>query len=194
MSHDVRQWLAEIKALQQKLAEARQECDEAYRGASNWRKLYETEAQQRRTETHLAQQTIAGLKAELQRLQGGFSETDASEADIAAIQDNVAQLQTVDDLQKSLVQVLTERDRLQQQLKAEQLDHERTRKALTSALGDTVDLLSKERAQRNGAAESSSATPPANSATSGHPANIADGSAKTPSPGPPRLNQAESPV
>ena len=54
---DIKQWLAEIKALQQKLAQANQERDEAYASAANWRSLYETEAKQRRTEAVLARQT-----------------------------------------------------------------------------------------------------------------------------------------
>lgn len=35
MSQDVRQWLLEIKALQQKLAEVNQERDQAYTSAAN---------------------------------------------------------------------------------------------------------------------------------------------------------------
>ena len=69
MTQDVRQWLAEIKTLQQKLTETQKERDEAYASAANWRNLYETEAKQRRTESRLAQQAIGSLKEELQSLQ-----------------------------------------------------------------------------------------------------------------------------
>ncbi|MEO1385772.1 MAG: hypothetical protein AAFV85_00190 [Cyanobacteria bacterium J06634_6] len=36
-------------------------------------------------------------------------------------------------------------DRLKSLLKAEQAEHEKTRESLTAALGDAVDLLTKER-------------------------------------------------
>ena len=62
MTYDVSQWLAEIKTLKQQLAEATQEREQAHASAANWRQLYETEAQQRRSEFNLAQQTIEQLK------------------------------------------------------------------------------------------------------------------------------------
>jgi uncharacterized coiled-coil DUF342 family protein len=156
MTQDVRQWLAEIKLLQQKLVEAHQERDEAYASASKWRSLYETEAKQRRTAASLAQQTIDALKAEIDRLQSSplMSDPTTSSPQIHA---EVAHLQTVSELQQRLTDALIECDRamreanhLAQALKAEQSEHTKTRKSLTTALGDTVDLLTKERSSRNG--------------------------------------------
>jgi len=49
MSQNVTQWLAEIQALKQQLADAQQEREQAYTSAANWQRLYETEAQQRRS-------------------------------------------------------------------------------------------------------------------------------------------------
>lgn len=157
MTQDVRQWLAEIKALQQKLVEAHQERDEAYASASKWRSLYETEAKQRRTDASLARQTIDSLKAEIDRLRSLPQDFEDTSADLSAIQQQVAQLQTTAELQQRLTVALMEcdkytreTDRLAQALKAEQAEHAKTRKSLTTALGDTVDLLTKERAGRNG--------------------------------------------
>jgi uncharacterized coiled-coil DUF342 family protein len=147
MTNDVRQWLAEIKTLQQKLTETRQERDEAYASASNWRNLYETEAKQRRIEANLAQQTIAALKAELQQLQTPAATSDVDQSR-STIQFDVAKLQTLEELKERLMTALMECDRLTQALKAEQIRHEQTRRGLTTALGDTMDILNRERASR----------------------------------------------
>jgi seryl-tRNA(Sec) selenium transferase len=145
---DVRQWLLEIKALQQKLAEVNQERDQAYASAANWRKLYETEAQQRRTEARLAQQQIEMLKDELQRLQQLPQPVASDGLTHSAIQEQLEQLQPTE-IKETLVRALMECDRLTQSLKAEQADHAQTRRSLTTALGDTVNLLAKERATRD---------------------------------------------
>jgi len=47
------------------------------------------------------------------------------------------------ELKERLVAVLAERDRLAQALEAEQANHAQTRKSLTTALGDAIDMLSK---------------------------------------------------
>ncbi|MBD2000309.1 hypothetical protein H6F88_19045 [Oculatella sp. FACHB-28] len=149
MSQDVRQWLLEIKALQQKLAEVNQERDQAYTSAANWRRFYETEAQQRRTEARLAQQQIEMLKAELQRLQQSPQPIVSDGITESAIQEQLEQLQNPSEVKETLVRALMECDRLSQSLKAEQADHAQTRRSLTTALGDTVNLLAKERATRD---------------------------------------------
>ncbi|MBD1867739.1 hypothetical protein H6F95_10600 [Cyanobacteria bacterium FACHB-471] len=149
MSQDVRQWLLEIKALQQKLAEVNQERDQAYTSAANWRRFYETEAQQRRTEARLAQQQIEMLKAELQRLQQSPQPIVSDGTTESAIQEQLEQLQNPSEVKETLVRALMECDRLSQSLKAEQADHAQTRRSLTMALGDTVNLLAKERATRD---------------------------------------------
>jgi chromosome segregation ATPase len=154
MTHDVKQWLAEIKSLQQKLENVYKERDEAFAGAANWRKLYETEAKQRRTEANLARQTIESLKEEIQVLQLPLQGLESQTGDRTAIQQEVENLKNIQDLKEKLVQALTECRHLTQALKAEQMDHERTRKALTDALGDTMNALARERAGRNGLAES----------------------------------------
>lgn len=155
MTEDVRQWLAQIKALQQQLSQVQQQRDEADASAANWCRLYETEAQQRRTDAHLARQTIEQLQAQIQQLQDGATPVgnqrviSPSESDIES---EVEQLETGMQLKQKLVEVLLERDlatkevvRLQQALKVEQENHTQTRKSLTSALGDAIDRLNRER-------------------------------------------------
>jgi chromosome segregation ATPase len=145
MSQEVKQWLTEIKLLQEKVVAAQQERDEAYASAVNWRNLYETEAKQRRAEAKLAQQAIDSLKHKLQLLQM-LPQSSEPEVDLlATIQAEVEPLQNPDELQGFLVRALAECDRLTRSLKAEQAAHAQTRKDLTSALGDTMKLLAKER-------------------------------------------------
>ncbi|HEY9907657.1 MAG TPA: hypothetical protein V6D18_08605 [Thermosynechococcaceae cyanobacterium] len=158
MTYDVSQWLAEIKALKQQLATASQESEQAHASAANWRQLYETEAQQRRSESRLAQQTIDQLKQQIQQFQSRFSPTvqtgaaqaDAAQADAATEELWVAEFWAeveqlpLSELREKLVAALVDRDRLLQSLQSEQANHAQTRKSLTTALGDAIDLLSKQ--------------------------------------------------
>ena len=111
MSQDVRQWLDEIKRLQQQLTEMARDRDEAGESAAQWRQLYNTEAEQRRNDAKLNQQTIATLEAQIQQSQNfSVAVSEGGEAGIAR-QKEVEQLQTVGELQAKLVAVLKERDR-----------------------------------------------------------------------------------
>ena len=146
MSNDVTQWLAQIKALKQQLAETISDRDTAYESADNWRQLYNTEAQQRRTEARLAQQQVETLKAELRQLQGESSRLKADDPEAAsAIEQELAKMQTVEELRTKLKDIMVERDRLLDALKTEKTNHAQTRKSLTTVIGDTIDQLSKER-------------------------------------------------
>ena len=147
MTQEVAQWLAEIKALKQQLVEAQQETQQAYASAANWQRLYETEAQQRRTEATLAKQTIAELQQALQKHEGRSPLDPEGEATIANLQTEVSRLNTVEALQTRLLEALVERDRLLQELQAERVNHAQTRKGLTTALGDAIDLLAKQRGE-----------------------------------------------
>jgi hypothetical protein len=66
----------------------------------------------------------------------------------------VAQLQTLEELQAKLKEVLVERDRLMDALKIEQANHAQTRKSLTAVIGDTIDQLAKERGNQQPTPES----------------------------------------
>ena len=150
MTQDIRQWLNEIKALQQQLTEVVRDREAALESAAQWRQLYNTEAQQRRAEAKLNQQTIAALQAQIQKLQS-FSSSIADENQAGtALSQEVEQLQSLEEVKAKLIEVLLERDRAREEinnlvsaLKAEQVHHAETRKSLTSALGDAVDLLAK---------------------------------------------------
>ncbi|MEG4997404.1 hypothetical protein [Microcoleus sp. B4-D4] len=150
MAQDVRQWLDEIKRLQQQLTEVSRDRDDAGESAAQWRQLYNTEAEQRRNDAKLTQQSIAAFEAQIEELQS-FSPI-APEGEDAGIarQQEVAQLQTVGELKAKLAEVLEERDRaieqikqLSQALKQEEARHADTSRNLTTALGDAVDLLAK---------------------------------------------------
>lgn len=144
MSQSVAQWLTEIKALQQQLAEAHQATEQAYASAANWQRLYETEAQQRRTETQLNRQVIEELKQTVQQLQGKLlAEPDEAELR-STIRLEIEQLIGEAELRQKLMDVMAERDRLVHALQTEQTNHAQTRKSLTTALGDAIDLLSKD--------------------------------------------------
>ncbi|MGA7935475.1 MAG: hypothetical protein WCA35_18130 [Kovacikia sp.] len=145
MTHDVTRWLDEIKALRQQVTEAQQEREQAFASASNWQRLYETEAQQRRADVALSRQTIERLKLEIQQLQGNLVTGEDSATTLAgAIWAEVEKLQTPEELRQKLREALAERDRLIQALKTEQINHAQTRKGLTTALGDAIDMLSKK--------------------------------------------------
>lgn len=145
MSQDVSQWLSEVKTLRQQLQELQHEREQAYASAANWQRLYETEAQQRRTDAALAKQTIEDLKQQIQQIKGIPVTGESSPETLSSIQAEVAQLGTVEVLQQRLIQVLLERDRLIEALKTEQANHAQTRKGLTTALGDAIDMLSKNK-------------------------------------------------
>lgn len=137
MSQEVVGWLNEVKELQQQVKAARAAEQSAYASVDNWRKRYEIEAEQRRTETQAMQKTISDLRAELDRLK---NQPQVSEPEI---QTEIDQFKTAAELQAKLIEVWSDRNQLAQDLKAEQLSHTHTRNSLTTALGDTVDMLSK---------------------------------------------------
>lgn len=130
--YEIAQWLAEIKALQQQLAQLAQERDGAIAQEKRWRSLYEMESQQRRAE---AQQFCPEVTA--------LPDRAAIEAEIAGFPNGQAVVET-------LITIWQERDRLQlqvqqlsQALMTEQTDHAQTRQRLTQALEDTLDLFNQ---------------------------------------------------
>jgi hypothetical protein len=146
MSQDLtQQWLAEIQALKQQLTEQQRDRNAAWESAEKWRKLYNTEAEQRRTDANLSRQALTSLKVELQKLQGIEGEILTDAKVTTAIKQEIAQIQSVEELQVKLITVTKERDRLLQALKTEQENHAQTRKSLTTALGDAIDSLARER-------------------------------------------------
>lgn len=141
------QWLTEIQELREQMAALQSDRDTAWESAQKWRQLYNTEAEQRRTDAQLSQQAIASLKADLHKLRGLEVETLAAGTPLTAIQQEIEQLKSVEELQTKLIAVIKERDRLLQALKTEQDNHGQTRNSLTTALGDAIDSLTQERAK-----------------------------------------------
>ncbi|MBW4562472.1 MAG: hypothetical protein KME32_15235 [Mojavia pulchra JT2-VF2] len=146
MTQDLtQQWLTEIQSLKQQMITLQRDRDAAWESAEKWRKLYNTEAEQRRTDTQLSQQAIASLKAELRKLQGFGIETLTDTTAATAIQQQIEQLQSLEEFKTRLIAVLKERDRLLQALKTEQENHAQTRNSLTTALGDAIDSWARDR-------------------------------------------------
>ncbi|MBE9058009.1 hypothetical protein [Sphaerospermopsis sp. LEGE 08334] len=146
MNQDLTQkWLSEIQSLKQQMAELQQKRDEAWESSQKWRQLYNTESEQRRTDAKMYQQEIASLKAELWKLQGIKTDT-IIETTITAIESELTEHTSIEEVKAKLIAVTQERDRLIQALKTEQENHEQTRKNLTTALGDAIDSLTQLRA------------------------------------------------
>lgn len=153
MSQDVTQWLSEIQSLQQQLAQVQQDREAAQSSAQHWRDLYNTEAQQRRTEARLARQNTDRLQALIDRLEREQSPQLEGEA-LSVLQRELDRL-SIDELKQRAIEIRQERDRLREQvtqltraLEEEKANHAKTREDLTTALGDTVELLAKARGEK----------------------------------------------
>ncbi len=143
MVNEVSQWLAEIQTLKQQLKVLGEERDQAYASASNWRRLYESESEQRRHDSERSQTRIRALANELEV----FKQTPVAgevSRDLDQVLAQVNQVESVGELRSQLVDALTLCDQLSNALKAEQAAHEETRQSLTTALGETIDLLAKD--------------------------------------------------
>ncbi|MEM6398858.1 MAG: hypothetical protein AAF757_01310 [Cyanobacteria bacterium P01_D01_bin.116] len=150
MSEDLtQQWLTEIQSLKQQIAQLQAEQVSTWESAEKWRKLYNTEAEQRRTDSQLFRQTLASLKAEIQQLKG-IEDAQLPDSDtVIAIQQEVAELSSLEELKTKLTVAMKERDRLLQALKTEQDKHSQTRQSLTTALGDAIDGFKKQKSANN---------------------------------------------
>lgn len=161
MTYDLTQWLTEIRTLQRQLSAAQQERDQAYASAANWRRLYEKEAQQRRTEVQALRDQIAEWQA---YPQPSLSPSELSLATPdreghanhqgnsnyqsldAPIPDSpIPDIQDVTVLQSKLTEALQRCHELAQTLTNEKAAHEQTRNNLTAALSDTIDVLAREK-------------------------------------------------
>jgi hypothetical protein len=138
-------WLAEIQSLTQQMTQFQRERDESWESSQKWRQLYNTEAEQRRADNKIHQEIIASVKAEVQKFSG--INTEAGTDKTTVIQQQIAQFNSIEELQTQLLEVIQERDCLLQALKLEQENHTQTRKSLTTALGDAIDSLARSRAE-----------------------------------------------
>ncbi|HEY9735866.1 MAG TPA: hypothetical protein V6D06_06270 [Trichocoleus sp.] len=140
MAYDVSQWLAEIRTLQRQLADAQKERDQAYTSAANWRRLYETEARQRRTEVEELRSHLQTLEAQLKQAQ-----TNSSLLNELPTLGRPQSAETNEPLKAQVDETLRLCQSLKQQLEAERAAHAQTRQTLTTALGDTFDMLKPEK-------------------------------------------------
>ncbi|MBD2280023.1 MULTISPECIES: hypothetical protein [Cyanophyceae] len=145
MTQDLTQkWLTEIQSLTQQMTKFQRERDEAWESSQKWRQLYNTEAEQRRVDAKMHQEAMVSIKAEVQKFSGVNGETGTDMT--TAIQQEISQFNSIEELQTQLLEVIQERDCLLQALKLEQENHAQTRKSLTTALGDAIDSLARLRA------------------------------------------------
>ncbi|WP_008317826.1 hypothetical protein [Leptolyngbya sp. PCC 6406] len=147
MTQEVTRWLAEVRTLQHQLAASRQERDQAYSSAANWRQLYDAEAQQRRADVTQMEITITTLRTEVAALRGQLQGGTPPIADVgsATTPKPATDLTTVEGLRRELTEALRQCDRLQQKLEAERADHAQTRQTLTTALGETIDAFKQDK-------------------------------------------------
>ena len=132
MSENITQWLTEIRTLQRQLADAQKERDQALASAANWRRLYETEAEQRRLAVDPSSPN-SGPEPEPPAASSPTGQaTDISRQEAIAFT-------PVPELQAKLQELIQLNHRLREQLTAEQAAHVQTRQTLTTALGDAFD-------------------------------------------------------
>ncbi|MCY7408266.1 MAG: hypothetical protein LH631_13080 [Alkalinema sp. CAN_BIN05] len=139
----VLQWLNEVKSLRQQVRDLTIELGAAQQNTDSWRSSYETEGQQRRNDVTKRQDQINKLQTEIAQLrtQPEFSTTLSDDA--IALQINGITSMSV--LQGKLFEVWTDRDNVLAALKKEQLAHEKTKKDLTMALADAMDVLTPKK-------------------------------------------------
>lgn len=147
MTQDVRQWLEEIKRLQQLLVEMQGDRDRALSSAAEWRQLYNIEAQQRRQETALHQESMANLQGKIEELQNYYA-GQYNDSQSINLEQELNQENDLSSLKKKLLNMMLELERTRTQVKQltdslqqEKDHHAETRYNLTTALADTMDLL-----------------------------------------------------
>lgn len=153
MSQDVSYWLDEVKSLQKQLALARQDLDAAYASSSRWRELYNKEAEQRRLQVKQLQEKIESLEAEIEGQRYIERSPEREAALFGSLEQELEILGASVELKAKLLEAIRESDRareevgqLREALAAERAARAETRKSLTAALADTVELLKKAEA------------------------------------------------
>lgn len=141
-SPSVVQWLNEIKALQQQVADLNAELIAATENAASWRSRYELEGQQRRSEVSNAQKRITQLELEVAQLRAK-PELDPNLGD-STIALQIEGILNMNEVKAKLYEVWLDRDRALEAIKSEQLAHEQTRRDLTMALADAIAVLNPD--------------------------------------------------
>ncbi|MCG9884883.1 MAG: hypothetical protein MH825_04750 [Cyanobacteria bacterium] len=146
----IAQWIDEIQTLKQQVTDLKRDRDAAYEAAERWQERYTIEAQQRRREAEAARLDLQRLQQQLDRFQGigdgpMAGETPQDHLDMPTLGGDEPDadgdlLQECRDLRQRIRQ-------LAQALQAEQQAHETTRQNLTTALGDAIEALGRERSR-----------------------------------------------
>ena len=144
------QWIDEIQSLKQQTADLKRDRDAAYEAAERWQERYTIEAQQRRREAEAARTDCNRLRQQLDRLQGiAPADETAPDAldhgDMPTLGDRDPD--TADEAIAACRDLRQRVQQLAQALQAEQQAHEMTRQNLTTALGDAIEALSRERSR-----------------------------------------------
>ena len=155
MSQDVSYWLDEVKSLQKQLALARQDLDAAYASSSRWRELYNKEAEQRRLQVQQLQETIESLEAEIEGNRYMERSPEQEATLFGTLEQELETLGAGVELKAKLLEAIRQSDlaheeviQLREALAAERAARAETRKNLTAALADTVELLKKAEASQ----------------------------------------------
>ena len=155
MSQDVSYWLDEVKSLKNQLALARQDLDAAYASSSRWRELYNKEAEQRRLQVKQLQEKIEELEAQVEERQHVDRSPERETNVFGTLEQELEKLGASSELKIKLERAIRERDiaheeirQLREALAAERAARAETRKNLTAALADTVELLKKTEANQ----------------------------------------------
>ncbi|MGD1939023.1 MAG: hypothetical protein ACFCA4_15930 [Cyanophyceae cyanobacterium] len=139
---DFSQWIQEIQALKQQVADLKRDRDAAYQASDKWQRHYTQETQQHRKNVEALQQTIAQLRAQTAADPAGDPAGDLGEVELAIAPS--APDAELDNLQSAIEQNQRLKIQLQQAIAAlekERQDHEATRLNLTTALGDAIEVL-----------------------------------------------------
>ncbi|MEL6350587.1 MAG: hypothetical protein AAFR58_02360 [Cyanobacteria bacterium J06627_28] len=145
MDQNVAQWLAEVQSLQQQVSELQKDREQAYSSAENWRKLYESEAQQRRRDVEVSSQKIEKLQQEINNLMAEKGQ-DLPMTDPEIVHKTKGlPRRTAKELYGMLLASQEQCEQLKTAVDNEKAEHKKTRDSLTAALSDAVDLLAKER-------------------------------------------------
>ncbi len=142
-SQDFSQWIQEIQALKQQVADLKRDRDAAYRASDKWQQHYTQETQQHRKNVEALQKNIVQLREQLAA--GTVVELpDGVELAIAPSDPDAEEM----NLQTAIEQNQQLKTQLKQAIAAlekERQDHEATRLNLTTALGDAIEVLGQGR-------------------------------------------------
>lgn len=137
MSDNITQWLTEIRNLQRQLADVQKERDQALASAANWRRLYETEADQRRMA--VAPPLPAASDDDRPQAASKAGRTEVLPPEVESACQEVSTITSLETLQSRLQEAIRLCHTVRQQLTAERVAHAQTRQTLTTALGDAFD-------------------------------------------------------